>query len=288
MTTESKTNNKLILSTSTDSTSTDSTPVILKQSIYTTPDYKNIELLLELLYDERPTNLQDIINNILDNHSFIKDELFDIVLLFLSDYDRNHDTSSSQKIRDTNSSQKIRDFDLINKLKLLDKKNKYIYYLLGYCYYNEYFDGLGSDIGIEIEQCIIYVQMGGALPINCLCAMYYAHSGTTSEHLILSLLELLPNELINKFYKITSLDVFSEQLVSFHQFITKVYINRTNYLQNKVNEMEIKLVNLMHQHEEEIKELLTPGNKGALAAESRFKEIVTVTDKSDGLDSLDE
>ena len=170
----------------------------------------------------------------------------------------------------------------------LDKKNKYVYYLLGYCYYNEYFDGLGSDIGIEIEQCIIYVQMGGALPINCLCAMYYAHSGTISEHLILSLLELLPNELINKFYKITSLDVFSEQLVSFHQFITKVYINRTNYLQNKVNEMEIKLVNLMHQHEEEIKELLTPGNKGALAAESRFKEIVTVTDKSDGLDSLDE
>ena len=231
---------------------------VKSNSVFEELHYKNIEKLCELFFTSERT-MTEKIKEVFSKYHIIYDELVVIML---------------EVLESKNKLEYITSNNIIDRIKSLSY-NKYSYYLLFYCYYCN--TDVLYAVTNSIDSLITYINLGGDVcPHHIKFALEKYYHISTKEKL-LHLVSILPIEQMLETFRYDR-----------HGFLIEkfgyVVMNRmqiiNNALKNDVLVYKNELTRVKKHHEEEIKELLIPGNKGAKAAESRFKETTRVVDKS--------
>lgn len=217
---------------------------------------ENTKKLCDLLF-VREAFLQKKFEKVLIENTFIKDDIFNIITGIIR--------TKINKFKKHTHSTSIH-VDAIRQLYLLDQTDRYVQYMLFYCE-----NQLGQRCK-SISNLISYIKLGGTIDYKILYYVINPGSKKGNEYYqtgervkLLELLSLLNPVIVNRAY----IEMASDGC----DVLFEYNMNIITKLQNDMEELK-------KQHEEEIKELLMPGNLGAKAAESRFKELSNINSKS--------
>ena len=247
------------------------TEIKLNNNSITGINTDNAEKLFDLLFDIR-ANIVEKLPKVLQTYeieiaiAFNEDAVYETIIHIIQNLSRadwfNYKKEDDKLYRNT-----------IKKFEKMNLSNKYVQYIMFYCKYrlNDY---------SYLDHLINYIKLGGKNFYTVEKIIDRFDRNITKETYT-KLIELLnamqprqANEILGSVYNST--------------YISAEYnIGIIDRLQKENDSLKTELANTKRRHEEEIKELLIPGNKGALAAESRFKETSNTIDSLGSLDSLD-